>query len=126
MPRDCPFCLGNITQQILHANEHAFAILDLYPVSKGHHLIITKRHVPDYFSLTPEEKSSIDNLIGVTRASLLSSDNSITGFNIGVNIGASAGQTIFHVHIHIIPRRDGDTPNPRGGVRGVIPTRMGY
>ena len=126
MKNDCVFCLENVRHGILLENEHAFSILDGYPVSEGHHLVITKRHVSDFFLLRTEEKLSVDAILGDIRNSLLSRDKTITGFNLGVNIGKSAGQTIFHVHIHLIPRRDGDTPNPRGGVRGVIPERMSY
>ena len=94
--------------------------------SDGHLLIIPKRHKTDYFLLTEVENRDADRLVQILHKRLLKKDSTITGFNIGINSGESAGQTIFHCHIHLIPRRDGDTPNPRGGVRGVIPKKMGY
>jgi diadenosine tetraphosphate (Ap4A) HIT family hydrolase len=103
-----------------------FAIKDGYPVSEGHHLILPRRHTPDWFSMTENERRDSDALIRILRSRLSESDHTITGFNIGMNCGKSAGQSIFHAHIHLIPRRDGDTPHPRGGVRGVIPMKMGY
>ena len=89
-------------------------------------MIIPKRHEPDYFALSRIEKKSIDDLVTFFGNRLSRKDHSITGFNIGINNGESAGQTIFHAHIHLIPRRDGDTANPRGGVRGVIPGKRSY
>ena len=102
------------------------AIKDKYPVTEHHTLIIPLRHTPDYFSLTPEEKNDLDDLIHRLKGTISEADPQVTGFNIGVNCGVSAGQTIMHAHIHLIPRRDGDIPNPRGGVRGVIPEKMDY
>jgi len=80
----------------------------------------------DYFSMNEDEKRDIGALIMKLKNRITEKDDSVTGFNIGTNIGESAGQTIFHAHIHLIPRRNGDTPNPRGGVRGVIPEKMSY
>jgi diadenosine tetraphosphate (Ap4A) HIT family hydrolase len=80
----------------------------------------------DWFSMTENERWDADALIRMLQKRLPESDRTITGFNVGINSGESAGQTIFHAHIHLIPRRDGDTPNPRGGVRGVIPGKMEY
>ena len=76
--------------------------------------------------MTEQERNDANNLIEILRKRLSEKDNSINGFNIGMNSGETAGQTIFHSHIHLIPRRTGDTPNPRGGVRGVIPDKMDY
>jgi ATP adenylyltransferase len=81
---------------------------------------------PGYFSMTARERSDAEALILFLREKLLADDPTITGFNIGINCGASAAQTIFHAHIHLIPRRDGDTDDPRGGVRGVIPEWQKY
>lgn len=106
--------------------ETVWAIEDRYPVSEGHHLVIPKRHTPDWFSMTQHEHDHTGSLVRIIRNRLQDSDKSITGFNIGVNCGVSAGQTIFHAHVHLIPMRDGDTPDPSGGVRGVIPARMHY
>lgn len=102
------------------------AIYDQNPVTDKHLLIVPKRHVADYFSLTLEEKCDMDRLLRICKEGIARKDNSVTGFNIGINCGKSAGQTIFHCHVHLIPRRDGDTPSPRGGVRGVIPKKRSY
>jgi len=85
-----------------------------------------KRHVADYFDLHQAERNAIDQLLKEQRGYLSSSDPTITGWNVGANAGESAGQTVFHVHIHLIPRRDGDMDDPKGGVRGVIPDRQKY
>jgi ATP adenylyltransferase len=103
-----------------------WAIRDGYPVSAGHHLILPKRHTPDWFTMSEQERRNADALIRMIQKRLSESDRTISGFNVGINSGESAGQTIFHAHIHLIPRRDGDTPSPRGGVRGVIPDKMSY
>ncbi len=123
---DCPFCEDRLAGQIVDTYGYAVAILDKYPVTPGHHLILTQRHVDDYFSLSPIERNDIDHLIRILKNKIEKEDPTVTGFNLGVNIGASAGQTVFHVHLHLIPRRDGDTPEPRGGVRGVIPGKRLY
>ena len=102
------------------------AIHDTSPVTPGHMLIIPRRHCSDYFKLTAEEKKDADTLLHQLQADILKKDPGVTGFNIGINCGETAGQTIFHAHIHLIPRRVGDTPRPRGGVRGVIPEKMNY
>ena len=85
-----------------------------------------RRHVGDYFDLHQPERNAIDRLVHECRDHLSASDNTIDGFNVGANAGQSAGQTVFHVHVHLIPRRTGDTENPRGGVRGVIPAKQDY
>ena len=122
---DCIFC--NISpDQYVAETDLAFAIRDGFPVTKGHTLIITKRHLADYFDLTAEERIAIAALAQECRSVLMKSDSAIDGFNIGANAGASAGQTVFHVHVHLIPRRTGDTAEPRGGVRGVIPGKQNY
>ncbi len=123
---DCPFCWENVKLKIVENFNSVFAIKDENPVTKHHALILPKRHTHDYFSMTENEKRDADSLIGLLRKRISEADPSVTGFNIGMNSGESAGQTIFHAHIHLIPRRDGDTPNPKGGVRGVIPDKMGY
>jgi len=89
-------------------------------------VLLCKRNIPDYFSMTTAEKMDSDNLVRILKKRISISDSTVTGFNVGMNCGQSAGQTIFHAHLHLIPRRDGDTPNPRGGVRGVIPDKMSY
>ncbi|MCP4160744.1 MAG: HIT family protein [Deltaproteobacteria bacterium] len=122
----CPFCFDNIRSEIVSEFNSVLAIEDSFPVSGGHLLIIPKRHCSDYFELTEDELKDANSLLKNLRKGITESDSSVTGFNIGMNTGESAGQTIFHCHIHLIPRRDGDTPNPRGGVRGVIPDKMNY
>jgi diadenosine tetraphosphate (Ap4A) HIT family hydrolase/5-methylcytosine-specific restriction endonuclease McrA len=107
-------------------NELAFSIFDDYPVTEGHTLVIPKRHVSDYFDLYKSEQAAIDELLKSQRANLMSKDDSISGWNVGVNIGSSSGQTIFHTHIHLIPRRENDAKDPKGGVRGVITHKQKY
>jgi diadenosine tetraphosphate (Ap4A) HIT family hydrolase len=123
---ECRFCHDKVLSRVVEELGTVLAIKDGYPVSDGHHLILPKRHTPDWFSMTENERRDADALIRIIKNRLSESDRTITGFNIGVNTGESAGQTIFHAHTHLIPRRDGDTPKPRGGVRGVIPRKMGY
>ena len=120
---NCPFCkkIEKVAE-----NNSVFAMKDNYPVSEGHLLIIPYRHTENFFSMTEVERSNAMELIRVLKNQLEESDSSITGFNIGMNSGESAGQTVMHSHIHLIPRRDGDTRNPRGGVRGVILGKMDY
>lgn len=123
---DCPFCPDIINSKIIEEYGSVFAIEDNYPVTMGHLLVIPRRHTPDFFSMTSDEADDAEHLLRQFRERLLHQDATITGFNIGINCGISAGQTIMHAHIHLIPRRDGDTPKPRGGVRGVIPDKMSY
>ncbi|MFZ0135172.1 MAG: NUDIX domain-containing protein [Desulfobacterales bacterium] len=122
----CRFCPGNIKNRIVQGWDTVIAFEDNFPVSKGHLLVVPKRHTPDWFLMTERERREADDLIRFLGNRLMESDKTITGFNVGTNAGASAGQTIFHAHIHLIPRRDGDTSNPTGGVRGVIPDKMCY
>jgi diadenosine tetraphosphate (Ap4A) HIT family hydrolase len=123
---DCPFCYSNVKSRIINELESVVAIKDQYPVTEGHLLIVPKVHSKDWFLITDKERRDADALIRILKNRIAESDDTVTGFNIGVNCGESAGQTIFHAHIHLIPRRDGDTPSPMGGVRGVIPDKMGY
>ncbi|MDG1453973.1 MAG: HIT family protein [Methylophilaceae bacterium] len=122
---DCLFC--NIeNERIIAENEIAYVIRDGFPVSDKHSLIIPKRHISSYFDLNSYEKSACDELLSNIKNEILLEDNEVTGFNIGINVGKDAGQTIFHCHIHLIPRRNGDIENPKGGVRGVIPSKQSY
>jgi diadenosine tetraphosphate (Ap4A) HIT family hydrolase len=122
---NCLFC--NIPQKrIIAENDFAFAMYDEYPVTDRHTLIIPKRHVDDYFQMSSDELLGCDALLKQVRETILSADNSVEGFNIGMNAGEVAGQTIFHCHIHLIPRREGDVETPRGGVRHVIPDKGNY
>ena len=122
---NCPFCSPNSEQEIITESATAFAMLDKYPVSKGHTLIIPKHHVENYFDLSEHSKTAC--WLVVDRAKrLLTERFNPDGFNIGVNIGYAGGQTIPHLHIHLIPRYDGDVTNPSGGVRNVIPSLGDY
>jgi diadenosine tetraphosphate (Ap4A) HIT family hydrolase len=123
---NCPFCSLNIESEIVERLGNVIAIKDKHPVSKGHVLVLPIRHILDFLSMSSEEKNNADRLIRNLCHKIKKSDSTVTGFNIGVNCGKSAGQSIMHAHIHLIPRRDGDTPKPKGGVRGVIPNMMGY
>jgi ATP adenylyltransferase len=121
----CRFCPAKIRPLVVAELDSVWAVRDRHPVSEGHHLIIPKRHAPDWFSMTERERRDAEALLLILK-SRISADRTVTGFNIGMNCGESAGQTVFHAHIHLIPRRDGDTPHPLGGVRGVIPDKMRY
>lgn len=101
-------------------------IRDSFPVTPLHTLIIPKRHVETYFDLNEEECGELSSVLKSERASIQNIDESVKAFNIGINAGAESGQTIFHCHIHLIPRRSGDVRDPRGGVRGVIADKQKY
>lgn len=122
----CLFCYVQHQDRIVAELDTVFAMKDGHPVTEGHHLILPKRHTIDYFTMTPQEREETSALLVLLQQKLLADDSSITGFNIGMNCGESAGQSIFHAHTHLIPRRDGDTKKPKGGIRGVIPDKMGY
>lgn len=123
MDRDpCVFCC---CREYVSENNLAFAIYDKYPVSPGHMLIIPKRHVSSFFETTAEEKVALLDLLAECREALIN-ERHPDGFNIGINDGQPAGQTVMHLHIHLIPRYTGDIENPRGGVRGVIPEKRVY
>lgn len=119
---NCLFCSiqTDDRKRIVAENELAYAIRDGFPVTQGHTLIIPKRHTPDYFGLVQSEVHAINALMTEQKKQLGLDDATIEGFNIGMNCGEVAGQTVFHCHVHLIPRRKGDVENPRGGVRHVI------
>lgn len=121
----CPFCRP-APGRIAAEEGTVIAIQDTSPVSTGHLLIVPRRHCRDYFEMTGAERRDTHRLLSALREKIMAEDATVTGFNIGINCGMSAGQTIFHAHIHLIPRRNDDTPYPRGGVRGVIPDKMDY
>lgn len=123
--KDCLFC-ELPAKRIVSENEVALAIRDNYPVTPLHTLIIPRRHVADYFDLHSPERNGMQALLEEQREAIQREDNTVSGFNVGANCGEAAGQSVFHVHMHLIPRRPGDVKNPRGGVRGVIPDRQGY
>ena len=120
--KDCTFCNLN---SIEHSTEFFNIIYDKYPVSKGHLLVISKRHIASYFDLSNDEKHELVEIID-TLQRYLSDTYSPDGFNVGFNDGKCAGQTVQHFHLHIIPRYEGDMENPQGGVRGVIPNKQKY
>ena len=121
----CLFC--NIKESSLSGeNNLAYASYDTYPVTDYHCLIIPKRHIKDYFDLTQEEIVACDELIKKIKKEIEIKDKSVKGFNIGINSGKVAGQSIMHSHIHLIPRREDDVKNPQGGVRSVIPLKQHY
>ena len=121
----CLFCVIN-KKEIVDENELAYASFDSYPVSKQHCLIVPKRHIKDYFKLTDDEIIACNKLIKNIKNKIENNDKSVKGFNIGINSGKVAGQSIMHCHIHLIPRREGDVKNPQGGIRGVIPSKQHY
>jgi ATP adenylyltransferase len=121
----CDFCTID-SERVIDENNFAFAIRDAYPVAELHTLVIPKRHVQTYFELAPSELDACNSLLKASKVWIEKSVPAISGFNIGVNNGQSAGQTVPHAHIHLIPRRDGDVENPRGGVRHVIPGKGAY
>ena len=120
------FILRYRKKRIIASNELCYAERDNYPVTKHHTLIIPKRHVSDFFELHQPEINAAHSLLDELKRGIQVLDNTVTGFNVGINCGEDAGQTIFHCHIHLIPRRKGDMKNPRGGVRGVIPNKRIY
>ena len=123
---ECIFC-NKTNCKIIFTTKYFFIIRDnSYPVTKHHTLIITNRHVADFFELTKEEMIELDEILKNQKQELKKLDKEISGFNVGVNIGKDAGQSIMHCHLHLIPRRKGDVEDPRGGVRGVIPEKQKY
>lgn len=123
---ECLFCKWkNEKEKIILENELAFARYDEFAVSKGHILIMTKRHTKDFFSTTQEEKNAIFELLDKAKE-IIDEKYNPDGYNIGMNCGVPAGQSVMHVHVHLIPRYDGDVENPRGGIRGVIPQKQNY
>lgn len=121
----CLFC-NTSKKEIIFENDLAFVAFDSYPVSQFHSLIIPKRHIQNYFDLTNDELLACHGLLLKIKNKINSDDNTVGGFNIGVNSERIAGQSILHCHIHLIPRRVGDVDNPQGGVRSVIPSRQHY
>jgi ATP adenylyltransferase len=103
----CIFC-ALPEAQIVAANRLAFALFDIAPVTPLHTLVLPRRHIADYFNLAAEEKAAIDALLAECRHDIRARDPAVAGFNIGINVGSAAGQTIFHCHVHLVPRRPGD------------------
>lgn len=122
MNAPCPFCAAI---EPLLENELAFAVRDKFPASPGHLLIIPRRHVADWFDTTEPERNAMFALADTARG-WLANAHAPAGYNLGINVGEAAGQTVFHVHLHLIPRYTGDVASPRGGVRAVIPNKQSY
>jgi diadenosine tetraphosphate (Ap4A) HIT family hydrolase len=120
----CPFCHLETTRLVLE-NESAAAFPDAYPVTEGHVLVVPKRHLASLFDLTDEELAALWRLVALVRGKL-ARELHPDGFNVGVNDGVAAGQTVPHAHVHVIPCRVGDVPDPRGGVRWVVPAKARY
>ena len=121
----CLFC-SMPADRIVASNNLAYAVKDGFPVTAGHALVIPKRHVVDFFGLSDDEVLACNQLLKELYSTTIGQDELVEGFNVGMNAGEAAGQTIFHCHIHLIPRRKGDVENPRGGVRHTIPGKGFY
>jgi diadenosine tetraphosphate (Ap4A) HIT family hydrolase len=121
----CLFC-EMPKERIIAENALAYAIRDAFPVTEKHTLVIPKRHVASYFELGRPEINASNELLAEIKAEILGADSGVSGFNLGINDGQSAGQTIFHCHIHLVPRRVGDVEKPRGGIRHIIPNKGFY
>ena len=121
----CLFC-NTINKEYIFENNLAYSTFDSYPVSEFHLLIVPRRHIKNYFELTNDEMIACNKIILLSKNKIEKMDKTIKGFNIGINCGKVAGQSIMHCHIHLIPRREGDVENPQGGVRGVIPSKQHY
>lgn len=122
---DCPFCNPDTERELIVESATAYAMFDKFPVSKGHALIIPKKHCADYFDLTFKEQSACIFMLNKVKE-ILEKRFEPDGLNVGINVGNEAGQTVNHVHIHLIPRYEGDVEDPRGGIRSVIPSKQKY
>jgi diadenosine tetraphosphate (Ap4A) HIT family hydrolase len=122
--KPCLFC-EPLPLRVIDENDAAFVIRDAYPVSPGHTLVIPKRHVQSYFELEPAEIVALNALLKAAK-SVLDKELNPASYNIGINDGPAAGQTIAHVHVHLIPRYTGDSDDPRGGVRWLLPAKADY
>lgn len=121
----CPFCQRLTDGTFVSENAFAVAFLDAYPLSEGHCVVVPRRHEPDFFALTAEELGAVWTLASSVRQSINTS-RVPNGYNLGVNVGRAAGQTVDHAHLHVVPRYHGDVSDPRGGVRWIIPARAAY
>ncbi len=122
---DCPFCTRLAEGQVTIGEDLAAAFPDGFPVSTGHSLVVPRRHVSDFFQLTVEERASVWSVVAAMKARL-DREHSPAGYNVGVNVGAAGGQTVWHAHVHLIPRYQGDVEDPKGGVRWVVRARAPY
>jgi len=124
MSKPCPFCTLP-KERVIDSNPNGMVIRDGFPISPGHTLVIPNRHIGSFFELSPEERQSLLDLLDNAKL-VLDSELKPDGYNIGINDGPSAGQTVPHLHIHLIPRYNGDQTDPRGGVRWIIPEKADY
>ena len=122
---DCRFCTSKPGRRVMVESKYGFAAWDRHPASDGHFLVIPYRHFASYFDITDEEREDLWNLVAEGKVMADEKWNP-DGYNIGINVGESAGQSIHHLHIHVIPRYKGDVENPKGGVRGVLPDKKLY
>jgi diadenosine tetraphosphate (Ap4A) HIT family hydrolase len=122
---DCPFCARILAGDVVSTNSAAVAFPDAYPVADGHTLVCPRQHVEDLFALNSDAWGGVWSLVRHVQRGL-SDELGAPAWNIGVNAGAAAGQTVSHAHVHLIPRRAGDVADPRGGVRWVLPDRADY
>lgn len=125
MDDNCPFCKVESERELIASTPLSIAFFDGFPVSPGHTLIIPRRHVASFFDLTKDEQKDMLTLADNVK-SIIDDKYHPDGYNVGVNVGEAAGQSVLHVHLHLIPRYKGDVSNPRGGVRGVIPAKQNY
>ena len=123
-PDICSFCSIDVRRELI-SNEHAVAFADAFPVTEGHTLVVPRKHVASIYELCADAQSAVWDIVADARERLLEQLKP-DGFNIGVNDGLAAGQTVMHAHVHIIPRRKGDVPDPRGGVRWIISEKANY
>ena len=121
----CPFCDRIAAGDLIAGNGSAAALLDGYPLNPGHCLVVPRRHVADFFDLSQPEQADIWRLVSELKTRL-DRERAPAGYNIGINVGAAAGQTVWHAHVHLIPRHAGDVEDPRGGVRWVIAAKAPY
>jgi diadenosine tetraphosphate (Ap4A) HIT family hydrolase len=120
----CPFC-SPPRDRIVREDAFAFVLRDAYPISPGHTLIVPRRHVESFFEATPDERGALLALLDEAKRDL-DAESAPAAYNIGINDGPAAGQTVPHLHIHLIPRYDGDCADPRGGIRWIVPDKANY
>lgn len=121
---ECPFC-SLTSEHVILSNPHGLVVRDRFPVSPGHLLVIPRRHLGSFFEIAMAERVALLDLLDQARRQL-DSECAPDGYNIGINDGPAAGQTVAHLHIHLIPRYAGDRPDPRGGVRWIFPEKADY
>ena len=122
---NCVFCDRLTRGDVVAVNEHAAAFPDAFPLNDGHCLIVPRRHEADFFALAAEEQAAVWDLLSTVRRHIEAASGP-DGYNIGINVGEAAGQTVAHAHLHLIPRYCSDVPDPRGGIRCVIPAKARY